>query len=340
MLVKISIIVPVFNAENVLIRCVDSILSQTYTNFELLLINDGSTDKSGIICEKYKSTDGRIKYFYQKNAGVSAARNKGIEVSTGDFVSFIDADDYVDSKYLAAFFQVEDDLRNSLVVQGFVKEFKSGGTDIIKGEEKVYSAEDFSAFFSSLSFIRRMPFPFSKLYDAKIIRDKGILFNTNIHFGEDLIFILDYLPYVLKVVVVSESLYNYVQTDGSLSHKWNSYESEIERFYVVKKQLDSIHKKYNLTDKVISFHNSYISRHLVRAFNALYMSPNKKTKKERILILREHFGSETLSIIKNCYIPNRKQETIFKLLFSRKLALITDTYLLLTNKYKISKAQK
>ena len=92
---QISVIVPVYNAEKWLRRCVDSILAQTFTDFELLLIDDGSTDGSPAICDEYAQRDSRIKVFYQKNSGVSAARNSGLDHARGEWILFVDADDYL-----------------------------------------------------------------------------------------------------------------------------------------------------------------------------------------------------------------------------------------------------
>lgn len=96
----ISVIVPVYNVEEYLSRCIDSILAQTFTDFELLLINDGSTDNSGRICDEYIKNDSRIKVFHTKNFGVSSARNKGIENAIGKYISFVDSDDEVFNTYL------------------------------------------------------------------------------------------------------------------------------------------------------------------------------------------------------------------------------------------------
>ena len=99
----ISIIVPVYNTEQYLNRCIDSILSQSFTNFELLLIDDGSTDKSGDICDEYARKDERIKVFHKKNGGVSSARNMGLDFARGEWITFVDSDDYIDSCFLYRF---------------------------------------------------------------------------------------------------------------------------------------------------------------------------------------------------------------------------------------------
>ena len=114
---KISVIVPVYNAENYLSRCVQSILSQNYKDFELLLVDDGSSDMSGSICDGFARLDARVKVWHQRNKGVSAARNQGMRMASGEWVTFVDADDMVDTDYLQNF--VVDDLReDDIVFQG------------------------------------------------------------------------------------------------------------------------------------------------------------------------------------------------------------------------------
>ena len=101
----ISIIVPIYNVENYLRQCLDSIVSQTYQNFECLLINDGSSDNSADICREYIEKDSRFRYFEKENVGVSSARNLGIERSKGQYITFIDSDDWVDSEYLEVLYR-------------------------------------------------------------------------------------------------------------------------------------------------------------------------------------------------------------------------------------------
>ena len=98
---KISVIVPIYNAENFLERCIDSLLAQTIEDFELILVNDGSTDSSKRICERYKSKDKRIILINQQNSGPSASRNSGLNIAKGEFICFVDADDYVGKEYLS-----------------------------------------------------------------------------------------------------------------------------------------------------------------------------------------------------------------------------------------------
>lgn len=122
---KISVIVPVYNVENYIEKCIESILSQTYTDFELLLINDGSSDKSGSICDAYMSKDQRIRVFHKKNAGVSMARNWGIKHSLGDWICFVDSDDWVENSYLEKFIENKELDGYTMVSQGIMYDFVS-----------------------------------------------------------------------------------------------------------------------------------------------------------------------------------------------------------------------
>ena len=105
---KVSIIVPVYNTKDYLHRCVDSILAQTFTDFELLLIDDGSTDSSGIICDNYSQIDSRVRVFHKKNGGVSSARNIGLDNANGEWITFVDSDDWVAAAYIEKLYEKTD----------------------------------------------------------------------------------------------------------------------------------------------------------------------------------------------------------------------------------------
>ncbi len=107
---KISVIVPAYNAEKTLHRCVDSILAQTFEDFELILVDDGSKDSSGRICDEYAAKDSRIRVVHKSNGGVSSARNAGLDIASGEYVAFIDSDDYIDNDYLLSFTRYNADL--------------------------------------------------------------------------------------------------------------------------------------------------------------------------------------------------------------------------------------
>ena len=129
---KISVIIPVYNAESTLRRCVDSVLAQTFTDFECLLINDGSKDRSGEICDEYAAGDSRIRVFHKENGGVSSARNLGLDNATGEWIAFVDSDDWVGEKYLESFSEYLD---ADLIISGFQSVNKN---EIVANRESEY----------------------------------------------------------------------------------------------------------------------------------------------------------------------------------------------------------
>src|SRR5690606_10105587 len=123
----VSVIVPIYQAEKFVKRCVGSILQQTHKDFEILLINDGSTDNSAFICNEYAEKYPNIRVFHQENAGPSAARNKGIDEAKGEFITFIDADDFVGDQFLESFFIINQSPKATLVQQGYIKDYTKIG---------------------------------------------------------------------------------------------------------------------------------------------------------------------------------------------------------------------
>ena len=207
----ISIIIPVYNAENNLTKCLDSIMLQSYTNFEVILIDDGSTDSSGQICDLYVHRDSRFHVYHQNNSGVSAARNRGLSLASGDFVAFIDADDWVSSTYLSDLVRYLNPEVELLFFGGdcvtdtsvFLYSFKS--IDILKKSQKDFLIE-YIARSNILGHIWLM------WINLAILREHHIHFDENVSLHEDLIFMCDcILAASGQFVMSSVKPYRYVQ---------------------------------------------------------------------------------------------------------------------------------
>lgn len=167
---KISVIVPVFNAENFLSRCIKSILSQKFSEFELLLVNDGSTDCSDKICEEFGAMDKRIQVFHKCNGGVSSARNMGLDNCKGEFIVFVDSDDEISSDYLGDLFSDLHSKGKGLVIQGFVRYNPTGEVEYsLFFENDLLFQERFGLAFSK-HFLHRYGGPVSKIFYADILR--------------------------------------------------------------------------------------------------------------------------------------------------------------------------
>jgi glycosyltransferase involved in cell wall biosynthesis len=209
----ISIIVPVYNVEKYLHRCVDSILAQTFSDFELILIDDGSTDKSGTICDTYAKEDSRIKVIHLNNGGVSNARNTGINLAQGDYLMFCDSDDYVEENWCSLLYDV--------IIQGN-KVLPLSGIRFVYNLMK-HKKELIKTFPERLSFEKREYFETykkglsgslcNKIYNRRIIVENSIYFDVNVNRGEDLLFNLSYMGHMDTFVTIPTVTYNYVHSN-------------------------------------------------------------------------------------------------------------------------------
>lgn len=209
---KISIIVPVYNVEEYLEDCLDSIAAQTFINFECICIDDGSTDNSGSILDEYAKKDNRFIILHQKNAGVSAARNAGLEAAQGEWIVFVDSDDYIDKKTYETAFQTAIEDNADIVFFGINCETRNG---IIKikspyNQKLVCKKQEF---INEFSYLRRMEnaiyfhSPCNKFYKRKSL--SNVRFYTRMKGGEDYVFNLHIFNKSNKVVFIPDVLYTY-----------------------------------------------------------------------------------------------------------------------------------
>ena len=219
---KISVIVPVYNVEAYLERCVESILQQTYAHFELILINDGSTDSSGQICDHLASQYENIKVYHIENAGVSNARNMGIQLATGSWVTFIDSDDFVTQDYLATLASAVEGLNVGFVIAP-LHHIKNGVvTDLPphSGKTELWSTEETMK--ELLMTTRTSFFPVAKLFKRDLLADDK--FNTNYHLAEDALFLTELLLKTrCSCVFIDKPVYYYDHREGSATTSVNRH---------------------------------------------------------------------------------------------------------------------
>ncbi len=289
----VSVILPVYNAGKTISKCIESILIQTLSDFELLIINDGSKDSTLSICEQLAEKDHRVRLINQENKGVSSARNKGIDSSTGKYICFIDSDDWVEPNYLAAFFEGETINKNEIVFQDCIEE--SDNQSLIKCHfsNKRYNSSELNTCISEQKLLN-YGYPFCKLYTKEVINTNNIRFNEEIHFVEDRIFLLEYLQYMDFFRFVDNVYYHYTFNDGqqSLTFRHNSYESEINAYYIEKGLLNKLSKQYSFDKDTIDYSNACNGFILYRAIRTIYRPEWRKTTKERLAILRQQHTTE------------------------------------------------
>ena len=224
----ISVIIPVYNAEKFLHRCIDSILSQTYTDFELLLINDGSFDNSGEICNEYASKDARIKVFHKKNGGVSSARNLGLDNAKGEWITFVDADDWLEITALKKMLETAD----ADLIIGSVKFHPSGVRGNLLNENKRVARENLNELLINQIDHYSISGPWAKLYKTIIIENHKIRFDVSLCFGEDSIFVKEYLLHINSIRCINDLCYNYQDFDNNIYKKYSKSFAPILKYYL------------------------------------------------------------------------------------------------------------
>lgn len=220
----ISIIVPIYKAEQYIHRCVDSILAQSYADFELLLINDGSPDGCGAICDAYAAKDSRVRVFHKENGGVSSARNLGLDNAQGEWITFVDSDDWLEPEFLERLMAAPE---SDLVVGGCYR--TSGKNEPLSDAH--YPKDSVAGFLEQNLDKLLLLTPWGKLYRRSFFEDNHIRFNKNIRFGEDTLVVFEYLCYCDSISTVAYCGYNYLdETDGWVrcSRKYKLTLSEID----------------------------------------------------------------------------------------------------------------
>ena len=213
----VSIIVPVYNAFKTLRRCVDSVLKQEYADFELFLVDDGSQDDSGTICDEYAGKDPRVRVIHKANAGVSAARNDALDQALGEYLQFLDSDDWLSPDATRLLVRTAQETQCDLVIADFYR--VSGERVSHKGEideEGVMSRETFAAYMMENPADYYYGVLWNKLFRRKIVEEYRLRMNEDLRWCEDFLFNLEYILHAETFAALRAPIYYYVKTKGSL----------------------------------------------------------------------------------------------------------------------------
>lgn len=241
---KVSVIVPVYNAQATLERCIKAILNQIYVDFELILVDDGSTDESAVICDKYNAEDARVKVFHKNNGGVSSARNLGLEVAVGDYITFADADDYPYSDWIEAFCET---MGETDICAGGKVSYFNGSTGVNKLSSNINSIHQFII---ELWRAQSHGYVFLKMFKRSIIEEYRIRFDESFRFREDDIFVAQYIEHIESFSILPECRYIYFLPDGINKYNQRIGECSIKLYSIYEKifngQFPEEFVKYNL----------------------------------------------------------------------------------------------
>ncbi len=294
----ISVIIPVYNVEQYLKPCLQSLIAQTFSNWEAICVNDGSTDSSGNILDEFAAADSRIKVIHKKNGGVSAARNDGLAAAGAPYIAMLDSDDYFDSELLQELYDAATLNGSELACCKMKKVYPDG---LIKEEKTIFSSGEHPATPENI-FKFRMRTPNGKLYKREIIEKYHLTFPQGISICEDDVFVASYWSHISSFTMVDKAMYNYIQTGTSaLRYKlrgrlpYDAYERTLDVPTLIYKHVCS-HLKDEATlrqwGKLLAKKLFILSSWMqLRCNNPEYVKRLKTYEHSQCEVLREHVSS-------------------------------------------------
>ena len=320
----ISVIVPVYNAGLSIEKCAKSILTQTFSNLELILIDDGSTDNSLFICRSLASQDARITVRHQSNQGVSKARNLGISISKGEWIAFVDADDYLYEYYLSGLLMQTTDCE--LVIGGYNK--------VLLSEKKEFPGVLFPEMVLSKSNVDCQEIsdkvllygtPWGKLFKSSLIKENNIIFPVNFTLHEDHIFFYETLLHTNNIRLTRNYGYNYVNYGTETLSRKKAIPSDLKcnAFYQLSEMLKNIIQRFNLNKEHLPLAQNFIIRLYISAIILCYRNKDYERKylkptielRKRIQVYHHPISMQGYSIkFILVYLPFCIQRSILKLL--------------------------
>lgn len=307
-IVPVSVIVPVFNAEPFLSRCVESLINQSYKDLEIVLVNDGSTDNTGSLCDRYAAADSRIKVYHQNNAGPSVARNLGIELAKGKYLMFVDADDFVDTEIVRVLVEANEKNNAGLSVCAYQSHLVNGDMRYTSDRTE-YEAERIPVeeFVSLKTFNIDDPRAVSKrahiagniwgrLYSTETIKMNGLRFNAGLTRYEDVLFNLSYIGCIDEILYFNKDLYHYcVYSDHiSLSDRVTK-----DKYGMINTSYNAVCQRYK--ERNIGYIQYFYSYIIVGYIVRLFQDGSPFTFKEALLEIKTVCSSNVYREVMKCY---------------------------------------
>lgn len=312
----ISVIVPVYNVEQYLSRCVDSILNQSYQELELILVNDGSKDKSLEVCRKYEQKDFRIKIVDKKNEGAGAARNAGLEMAEGELIMFIDSDDWIEHDMLQHLYKLLRENSADISMCNYFIESVDGSERTshpfpIQDEPSI--TNDIAQCVAMLDEQCKFPYLWNRLYKRKFIEDFHIRFENQFTTGQDLDFNLKYFRHVNKCVISNRPLYHYIKNGiGSLCARYK------DGLYGIVSELNlrrkALYTELNMNEKddYIQIYEKTYVEYISSCVPNMFRENAPLKNKDRIVQMRQLFEDENLKKYNANYHPGYSIGKLFK----------------------------
>lgn len=314
---NVSIIMPVYNKEKYLDKSIKSILDQTYENFELIIINDGSTDNSSYICHRFEQEDSRIKVIDIENNGVSNARNIGIKNANGQYVQFIDGDDYVDEDMIERLVNLSEKYNTDIIITAIKKiDLKlKKSREVVLPFSGLKSVDDMMDNFAQVQKETGIYGCVSNKFIRKSIIDKyNLKFDKKLWLAEDLDFYLELYKYVTNVYFCNKSYYSYVQETENSSTTSNKKHDYLQQAEIILKEKEMLNFKNALNENNLNVVNSVITDFIMSYIHQRFDYNYKHFIKDLDVIIR---NDKFMSSI-DCNSSNKFTNKIMKLLLKYK----------------------
>ncbi len=311
-MIKVSIIVPVYNVYPYLRKCLDSLVNQTLKEIEIIIVNDGSLDNSQEIIDEYKKKYKNIKAYKKENGGLSSARNTGLKKARGEYIAFVDSDDYVELDMYEKMYKKALEKNFSVVVSDLTYIYPDkkvlASSNILKDIEKEEELKK--------AMINIYPAAWNKIFNHQLLKESKILFKEGVWF-EDVEFLYRLFPYIKSIGVVKEPLYNYLQREGAITR---TFDERLFNYITNFNGVLDFYKKNNLYDKYsLELEYAYV-RYLYATFMKSALNYND------LEMINKAYNEATYNVKKN--FPNyRKNKYFYKSL--------KGIYLLTFNKFYI-----
>ena len=312
----ISIIVPIYNVEKYLNKCIESIVNQTYENIEIILIDDGSNDNSGIICDEYAKKDNRIIVVHKENGGVSSARNKGLKIAKGEWISFVDADDWIEQIFCQTLLNKVTQEQADIALCGYNR--------ITYNRIEKINANNQEVFLNSNEYLVKslnqtgFGFCHMKLIKKEVL--KSISFNERIEVGEDALFNIQLSTYIKKAVFLKQPLYNYRINNQSVVKRYD--ENYANKYLKSMKIIEEyIWQEYNEENEenieIKQNYYNFVAYHIMLIIvNYCYHPDNKMCNAQRKNMLKEVINNDL-------FIIGLKKSNYNNISLTRKITLYT-----------------
>lgn len=272
----LSIVVPIYNSEKYLVQCLDSIVAQSYSDLEVLLIDDGSTDSSSEICDRYAENYPNIQVFHFKNEGLVKARKRGVRLATKEYITFVDSDDWIDPNMYQDMMKLFIQTNSDIVISGIIQEYENGTNTINLGTLRsgIYDEQQIASNLPLMIYDAKAKFPglcpavWNKIFKTKCLAELYEIIDDRLTLGEDAIISYPLICKSSQIYIMDKAYYHYRLHEQSMCHKYDV--RSFEKIMWLENNMKNVFERMNLLTKYEHIIEQYIFIFLCHAINEVY----------------------------------------------------------------------